>query len=214
MRPATDAPTHLGAETSSSPDYWGKRYPPAPWFTTRDGIRLHTRTIRADDAPRLLHLFERLSPQACRQRFHGDVDRLSEEAKRRGAAYFAAVDNRTRGGAIVAVDRRNCAAGGDEEIVGVVQLGRNAALDDPEAEVAIVVRDDFQGRGVGRALLQRIGPLARQMGVRIMLAAIDVENRPALLLFRSLGLPTTAITRQGVTLLRITLPDGDGPTAT
>jgi GNAT superfamily N-acetyltransferase len=207
MPPATDAPP------PSLPSTWGRRYPPAPWFATKDGVRLHTRTIRADDAPRLLDLFERLSPEVRRQRFHGDADRLTQEAKRRGAAYFAAVDNRTRGGAIVAVDRRGCADGGDEEIVGIVQLGRNAALDDPEAEVAIVVRDDFQGRGVGRALLQRIGPLARQMGVRTMLAAIDVENRPALLLFRSLGLPTTAITRQGVTLLRITLPDGDGPTA-
>lgn len=179
------------------------RYPPSPWFRARNGVWLHTRTINAADAERLLDLFEKLSDESRRSRFHGDPSRLSDEAKRRGAAVFAGVDNRTMGGALVAVARK----GDDEEIVGIVQLGRNSTPTDPEAEVAIVVRDDYQGQGVGRALLERIGPLAAQMGVQTLLAVIDVTNTPALRLFRSLGLPCKARTRQGQTVLHLSLAE-------
>lgn len=180
--------------------YWGRRYPPSPWLQTRQGLWLHTRLIRPTDAPGLLDLFEKLSPESRRRRFHADVDHLSEEAKQEGAARLAGVDNRTIGGAVLAVDPR------DQAIVGVARLARNGTPDDPEAEVAIVVRDDFHGQGVGYGLLLRLGPLAAQMGVRSMLAVIDADNYAAISLFRSLGLPTKSSTSQAETILRITLP--------
>lgn len=194
-QPATDAPPYapFGA-------YQGRRYPPPPWFKTRYGLWLHTRLIVAADAAGLLDLFEKLSPESRRRRFHADMEHLSEEAKLEGAARLAGVDNRTVGGAVVAVDPR------DQAIVGVARLARNGAPDDPEAEVAIVVRDDFHGQGVGYALLVRLGPLAAQMGVRTMLAVIDADNHAAISLFRSLGLPTTSRTSQAETILRLTLP--------
>lgn len=196
---------------------------PSPWFTTTDGYRLYSRLIRPDDAPLLLDFFEQLSPESRRRRFHMNVDHLSEEQKRAHAHKLAAVDNRTQGGAVVAVD----AQAPGKPIVGVARLARidasarvlpyvlaadPAAGDqdvDPQtvAEVALVVRDDFQGRGVGRALVVRLGPLARQMRLRRLVASIDADNRAALRLWRGLGLTTVTTTRHGETLLQIILPE-------
>jgi L-amino acid N-acyltransferase YncA len=102
------------------------------------------------------------------------------------------------GGAVVAVDYQ----GAGQKVVAVLRLG---APDQGVAEIAVVVRDDFQGRGVGRALLQRLPTLASRMRVHTVIAAIEVDNLPALRLFRHLKYPMTSYTSRGVTELRITL---------
>jgi L-amino acid N-acyltransferase YncA len=87
-------------------------------------------------------------------------------------------------------------------VVGVMRL---SAPEDGCAEVAVVVRDDFQGRGVGRALLQRLPTLAQRMGVHTAIAAIDAGNLPALRLMRHLDYPVTAHTSHAQTELHILL---------
>lgn len=201
---------------------------PSPWFTTTDGYRLYSRLIRPDDAPLLLDLFEQLSSETRRRRFHMNVDHLSAEQKEAYARQLAAVDNRTAGGAVVAVDSQLP----HKPIVGVVRLARldgypslpphasggstastthaaNAQPAAPQtvAEVAIVVRDDFQGRGVGRALVERLGPLARQMRLRRLVASIDADNMAALRLWHKLGVRSITTTTRGETELQIILPE-------
>jgi acetyltransferase len=169
------------------------------WFLTNDGYWLYARLIRREDAPRLLDMFERLSSETRRRRFHANVDYIDEEKKAYHAHNFATVDNTRTGGAVVAVDHQ----GAGQKIVGVLRLGP------PEegcAEVGVVVRDDFQGRGVGRALLQRLPTLAKRMGVHTISGIIEADNLPALRLFRSLRLPMTLHTSHGETQLRIMLP--------
>jgi RimJ/RimL family protein N-acetyltransferase len=181
---------------------------PAPepgWFLTRDGRRLAVRTIRAADARLLIDLFARLSSESRRRRFRINLDRLDHEAKWDAARVLAGVDNRTWGGAVVAVDRD---AQGCEELVGVARLAREPAHpDSPEAEVAVVVRDDFQGRGVGRELLRGLVRLAKQMGVRTLIAQIEADNEPALRLFRSLGLPSETTVSQAEVEMRLAVPE-------
>jgi acetyltransferase len=172
------------------------------WFTTTDGYRLVGRVIHADDAPRLIDLFDQLSSETRRRRFHLNVDNLSEEVKRETARRLAEVDNRTLGGAVLAIDVEDRG-----RIVGVARLGRAAGQpDSPEAEAAIVVRDDFQGRGVGRELLRRLVLLAKQMRVQTIVAVIEMDNLRALRAFRELGLPTETVTRRGETILHIAVP--------
>ncbi len=168
------------------------------WFLTKDGYWLYARLIRSEDAPRLLDLFERLSSEARRRRFHAIVDSIDEEVKAHHAYHFATVDNARTGGAVVAVDHQ----GAGQKIVGVLRLG---APEEGCAEVAVVVRDDFQGRGVGRALLQRLPTLARRMEVHTVIANIEADNLPALRLFRRLRLPMTSHTSHAETQLRIRL---------
>jgi L-amino acid N-acyltransferase YncA len=100
---------------------------------------------------------------------------------------------------LVAVDYQ----GTGQKIVGVMRLGAPEA---GIAEVAAVVRDDFQGRGVGRALLQRMPTLARQMGVQVVVASIEADNLPAIRLFRRLNFPMTSHTSRAEIELRIQLP--------
>lgn len=173
------------------------------YFETHDGHPLIVRLIRPDDAARLLVLFEGLSSETRRRRFHADVDHLSDEVKVSAAQRFANVDNQFEAGAIVAVD--NDGAGG-EQIVGVARLSRRTYSHDMrEAEAAIVVRDDFQGRGVGTELLQRLVTLAKHMQFQQMVAEIEADNLSAIRLFRSLDLPTTARTRHAETILTLSL---------
>ncbi len=175
-----------------------------PTFRTRDGKLLYARLIRPEDAPLLLELFERLSSETRRRRFHADADHVSEERKQQVAQQLASVDNRTGGGAVLALERT---PDGLEHIVGVARLARAEGQPyAPEAEAAIVVRDDYQGRGVGTELLRRMGLLAKQMRVTTVLAVIEAHNVRALHVFRNMELPYTVTTRRGETQMTIQVP--------
>ena len=168
------------------------------WFLTKDGYWLYARFIQPEDHPRLIHLYERLSSQARQRRFHANTDHLDADTVSAYAQTFATVDNMQTGGAIVAVDYR----GDGQKIVGVLRLG---APEEGVAEVAVVVRDDFRGRGVGRALLQRLPTLARRMGVHTLIATVQADNLAALRLFRRLNLSMVSRTSRAETELRIML---------
>ncbi|HXF61249.1 MAG TPA: GNAT family protein [Caldilineaceae bacterium] len=173
-------------------------------FTTRDGYPLSYRLIRAADARLLIDLFDRLSPESRRRRFHANLEHLSGEAKWERASALANVDNRTLGGAVLAIERD---ADGCEQVVGVARLARPPDQPhSPEAEVAVVVRDDFQGRGVGSELLRRMARLAQQMGVRTLVAEIEADNEAALRLFRGLALPAETTAHRGLVVMRIQTP--------
>ena len=117
-----------------------------------------------------------------------------EEVRRR-ALEMANVDNRTQQGAVVVVAGDRDAG----EIVGVVRLSRAPGQpDSPEAEAAVVVRDDYHGQGIGTQLLRQIVPLARRMKVRTILAVFQPDNESAIRLFRNLGLPHKLVVSQGV----------------
>ncbi|MEM2585115.1 MAG: GNAT family N-acetyltransferase, partial [Thermoproteota archaeon] len=55
------------------------------------------------------------------------------------------------------------------------------------AELALVVRDDWQGRGVGTALLNYLIELAKVNGFRTLRAWVLVENATMMHLFRKCG---------------------------
>jgi RimJ/RimL family protein N-acetyltransferase len=173
-------------------------------FMTRDGRRLSVRLVTAADAPRLLDLFERLSPETRRRRFHYDPDHIPEKRKQAIARRMADVDNRTQEGALLAID---VDPAGREQIVGVARLARpDTQPESPVAEAAIVVRDDFQGCGVATELLWRMVLLAKQMQVKTILAQIEADNNAALRVFRELDLPSTVTTEHGETDMYITVP--------
>ncbi len=182
-----------------------RRVPPTFW--TLDGALLYLRLLRPADAAGLIDLFERLSSEARRRRFHAGADRVSDELKLEAAQQLANVDNRTLGGAVIALERTT---EGRERIVGVARLARPADQPHaPQAEAAVVVRDDMQGRGVGTELLRRLVLLARQMHVSSILAVIEADNLPALRVFRNLNLPYQLSVSHGETHMVIQVPQDD-----
>jgi acetyltransferase len=81
---------------------------------------------------------------------------------------------------------------GENNIVGVARF---VSVPDPlrSAEVAIAVADDWQGAGLGFALLARLVERARQIGLRRLIAITLSENRVAGRLARSAGFSLTRI---------------------
>lgn len=144
-------------------------------ITLRDGTRISLRPIAAGDRPLVAEGLERLSPTSRYRRFFTTKTRLSEAE----LEYLVDVDHRDHE-AIVAIDP----AGG--EMVGVARYVRST--EDPElAEVAVTVADDWQGRGVGRALLQRLTYVARRADIRRFAALVQSDNLPSLGLAAAAG---------------------------
>jgi len=124
--------------------------------TLKDGTLVHLRPIRPDDAPGLVALFDRLSQHTAYQRFFSVLKRLPPAY----AKVFANVDYRQR---LAIVAERETATG--PELIGV---GRYEPADAPgtvpvTVEVAFVVQDAWQGKGLGSILLDEVlrGAVAR-----------------------------------------------------
>ena len=131
----------------------------------KDGTELRLRPIRPEDAPRLVEFYERLSRHTAYQRFFTIMKRLPPD----WARMLATVDHRRR---LALVAERGPA--GAPELVGV---GRYVPTDDPEtAEVAFVVQDGVQGRGLGTNLLRHLLEAAEARGIRRFRAYVLADN--------------------------------------
>lgn len=173
-------------------------------FAARNGTAIHCRLIQSDDTPLLIDLFSHLSPESRRRRFNLPLEHIDESRIEQEAQRLTAVDNRTVGGAILAFAQQP----GGEELVGVARLGRFPSDPvSPEAEVALVVRDDFQGQGVGTALLSLLALLARRMHVQTLTASIQADNEALFVLLRSLHLPIQRHTAHAETTISLTVAD-------
>ncbi len=130
--------------------------PPAFEYPLDDGLRVMLRPIRREDAPRLQEGFQRLSQLARRRRFLDQVDPLSEQQLK----------------AFTSTDDANHVAWGalnlekpEEPGIGVARYVRLA--DNPKAaDVAIVIADEYQGRGTGFVLQACLHLSAHRAGIR------------------------------------------------
>ncbi len=158
---------------------------PAHWeadAVLADGGTVHLRPITPDDADRLRAFHGRLSSDTVYNRFFTLVRTLPA----RDVERFTTVDHDDRA-AVVALLR--------DEIVGVVRYERLPGTDD--AEVAVVVEDAHQGRGLGPLLLEHLIAAARERGVRRFMADVLPGNRRMLEVFRSVGFELTRALSDG-----------------
>lgn len=139
----------------------------------KDGARIHLRPVTPDDKPLIAEGFSRLSARARYLRFLVPSDRLSSSQ----LAYLAEVDHHDH--VAWGVLDGDAAAG----------VGRWVRLEtDPSAaDVAITVLDDYQGRGIGRLLLQVLAVSARARGVGVLHFDVLAENEPMKGLLASIG---------------------------
>jgi len=142
----------------------------------RDGTRVHIRPIRPEDETRLVRLYDRLSRDTAYQRFFTVMHRLPPD----WARYLAAVDYVRRLALVVA-----SAADPEAEVIAVA---RYEPSDEPEtAEVAFVVEDRWQGRGLGTVLFERLLASAGQRGVKQFRAYVLADNSRMLTLIARFG---------------------------
>jgi GNAT superfamily N-acetyltransferase len=82
------------------------------------------------------------------------------------------------------------------QLVGVARYDREEGSE--EAEVAFVVADEYQGRGIGTLLLEHLAAFARTRGIKRFRAYTLAQNRPMQEVFRRSGFVESARFDQGV----------------
>jgi GNAT superfamily N-acetyltransferase len=160
--------------------------------TERDLHNIHFRQIRPEDRTRLQRFHKRLSLTTVTQRFHGAKLELSEPLARR----FTDVNGHDEAAVVATTGTRG-------RIVGVARYSR---LGPTTAEVAFVVEDRYQGRGIGRRLMERIRAMARDEGIEEFIAYVLPGNDRMLHLIERTG-PTTRSFDGGVCRVHVDLRD-------
>jgi RimJ/RimL family protein N-acetyltransferase len=130
------------------------------------GERVRIRPIRPDDAPRLEELYARLSQHSAYQRFFAVMQRLPPD----WARLLAAVDHQRRF-ALVAEALETA----PPVLVGVARY--EPVPDSDTVELAVVVQDSWQGRGLGSLLLRELLRAAELNGIHRFRAFVLAENR-------------------------------------
>lgn len=141
-----------------------------------DGTEVIVRPVRAEDAPLLLEGFEEhFGEQSRYQRFLSSKRGLTP----RELAYFTDVDH-DRHEAYGALDPATGVG------VGIARFVREET-GSSRAEAAVAVADEWQHRGLGAVLLDRLADRAREIGVSEFTASLLTTNRAMLALFERLG---------------------------
>lgn len=161
-----------------------------------DGTEVLFRLIGPEDGPLLLELFGVLSPESIYHRFLTPVKEVRSEHLQR----FVEMDQ-AREVALAA-----CIRDGDRwRIAGVGRY--HLGPDEDEAEVAILVGDPWQCRGIGGLLLKSLGDLARSQGVRRFTSTVDPGNLQLLKFARFYGYRTARRYEDGLIRLETNLDE-------
>ncbi|WP_410588677.1 GNAT family N-acetyltransferase [Amycolatopsis sp. lyj-23] len=148
-----------------------------------DGGTVHLRPVVPTDADGLVAFHAKLSERTRYFRYFGAYPRIPERDLKR----FSTVDHH---------DRVAFAAFLGDDIVAV---GRYERLDHgPSAEVAFVVSDAHQGRGLGSILLEHLAAAASECGLRRFVAEVLAENAAMVRVFRDAGYQVSREIEEGV----------------
>jgi RimJ/RimL family protein N-acetyltransferase len=162
----------------------------------RDGTLARMRPIRADDAPRLVALYDRLSCDTRYHRFFSVMQRLPPD----WARFHADVDYEARLALVVE-------SPADPETLIAVARYEPTTLPDT-VEVAFVVQDGWQDRGIGTVLFSELLAAAQLNGIRRFRAWVLVDNRRMLDLIARFGDVHERALDQGVVELGFTVRTG------
>jgi len=141
----------------------------------RDGRPIDIRALRPDDRAEMLAAIGRTSPQSIQRRFFAPKKGFSEQEM----AFFLNIDFESHVALVAQIDEdgRAAIAGGGRYIV--VRPG--------QAEIAFVVVDAYQGQGIGTTLMRHLAILARDAGLKELIAEVLPENTAMLKVFRKFG---------------------------
>jgi len=160
---------------------------------TNEGISLLLRPVKISDEPLLKDFFYALSDKSMYRRFISKRQDMPHERLQE----FVVIDY-TEEIIILAVSG---GSGEQEQLVGVGQYGIDKLMH--TAEVAVVVRDDWQGKGIGTELLAYLTLLAKRQGLLGFTAEVLVDNRPMMKLFEEGGFDIEKRRSEGVYELKL-----------
>ncbi|HEY5857027.1 MAG TPA: GNAT family N-acetyltransferase [Aldersonia sp.] len=164
-----DVTAHAGTDRPGFPQHW------LADVLASDGGVVHLRPILPEDAEAIVKFHTELSDRSRYLRYFGPHPRLSD----REVQHEVVVDHRNRVALVLVL-------GG--EIIGVGRYER--IMDDQgsrSAEVAFVVSDSHQSRGLGSILLEHLAGAAAENGIETFIAEVLAENRGMIMVFREAG---------------------------
>jgi RimJ/RimL family protein N-acetyltransferase len=147
--------------------------------TLRDGRRVEIRALKPGDREDLLAAVGRTSEQSLYRRFFAFKRGFTE----REVEFYVNVDFATHVALVAVIEEegRPVIAGGARYIV----------VEPDRAEVAFAVDDAHQGNGIGSTLMRHLAVIARQAGLRELVADVLPENTAMLKVFARSGLEIT-----------------------
>jgi GNAT superfamily N-acetyltransferase len=151
------------------------------------GATLRLRAIRASDATKLVDFHSRLSSGSIYRRYFSQHPKLAQEE----VCHFTQVDY---------VDRLALVILDGDDLVAVGRFDRYPLTS--LAEVAFIVRDDYQHLGLGHQLLAYLAEAAWGRGVTTFCAETLISNIGMISVFRHSGFPVTSSTSMGEVDLR------------
>jgi len=148
------------------------------WITLNDGSAIFLRPIKPTDGPLLLNLFQKLSRETIYFRFLTHLNKLQPEMLKQLVeidyeSHFALA-------AIITADAK-------ESIIGTCRYIVKENTD--HAELTVVLRDDWQRKGLGKAMVTRVVNIARSKGLASIEILLDYRNEGMKRIFSSLGYP-------------------------
>ncbi|PZU69343.1 GNAT family N-acetyltransferase [Sphingobium sp.] len=150
-------------------------------LVTRSGFRFCVRPVTDQDEPALAEFFRQVTPDDLRFRFLAAVHEVS---------HFRLVE-------MIHVDKERTESflvtPYDDPDVVIAAAMLAADLSGERAEVAISIRADHKGRGIGWTLLDHLARHAKAKGIRVLEAIESRQNRSAITLEREMGFAAEAI---------------------
>jgi GNAT superfamily N-acetyltransferase len=141
------------------------------------GELVHLRPIYPGDAERLVAFHARLSSDSVYRRYFSFHPELSDNE----VAWLTTVDY---------VDRLALIVEDDDQLLAVGRYDRVPGTD--EAEVAFLVADEYQHRGMGMLLLHHLATAARRQGITTFTAETQANNRDMMGVFEGSGFDVSA----------------------
>ncbi len=151
------------------------------YIKIKDGTQLFIRPIRPEDAPLFTDLFNSLSKRSVYRRFFSPIKKLSHSM----LARFTQIDY-DRHIALIAMNKSSP----NDEMLGVARIILEA--DEKKAEFSLLVRDLWQGKGIGARLIERCLKIAKEQGnIKKVSGIVLPENTQMLKLGQKLGFKIT-----------------------
>jgi acyl-CoA synthetase (NDP forming)/RimJ/RimL family protein N-acetyltransferase len=159
----------------------------------RDGRTAHIRPIRPDDREVFVEFYSRVSDQSKYYRFFSPMPQLSE----RDVDRFTHVDHVDRVAFVLTLQGR------------IIAVGRYDVVRPGEAEVAFLVEDQHQGRGIAQLLLEHLAQAGRERGVERFVAEVLPDNTRMIQIFRDAGYHVASEYEEGVLELEFPIDPTD-----
>lgn len=168
-------------------------------FLTSKNRRIWVRPMTCQDAPLLLDIFANLSPQSRYMRFNESLESPDPALMERTAHEIVALDPDQGRGWLAFANIR-----GRKTPVGGVRWVR---VDAEHAEIALTVRDDFQGQGIGSKLLPIAVLDASAAGITTIVAVVHGANQAVVQLLRHSPVPLQKTVSGGAIYVEIDLKE-------